>query len=58
MKIKNNKNNLKKKEIDKIFNDFRSKLSILKQKRDAVVSDFLEVLKEKHIEELKKDLKF
>lgn len=58
-KSENNKSNIKKKdEIDKILGDFRSRLFTLKQKRDVVVSDFLEVLKQKHIEELKNKLKY
>lgn len=53
------KSNLEKKaEIDKIFDDFTSKMNKLKQERDKVVSDFLDTLKEKHIEEIKKTLNY
>ncbi|MCX6720045.1 MAG: hypothetical protein NTV36_02965 [Candidatus Staskawiczbacteria bacterium] len=48
----------KKVEIDNIFDDFALKMNKLKQERDKVVSDFLDTLKEKHIEEIKKTLNY
>ena len=54
--MKNIKNNLiKKKEIDKVFNDFVLQINEIKNKRNIVVYDFLNTLKEKYIEELKKN---
>jgi len=58
-KKENYADNLRKKqEIDKILDDFLGKLSKIKKERDVVISDFLEILKQKHIEELKNNLKF
>ena len=45
-----NKNILNKKKIDKIVGDFKIEMNALEQKRDKIVSKFLEVLKLKHIE--------
>ena len=53
-----NKNILNKKKIDKIVGDFKIEMNALEQKRDKIVSKFLEVLKLKHIEEIKKSLKY
>ena len=53
------KDNLTKKaEIDKIFDDFVLQINKLKQERDAVVFAFLDKLKEKQIEEIKRSLKY
>jgi archaellum biogenesis protein FlaJ (TadC family) len=47
----------KKKQIDEIFKDFIEKMNIIKQKLNKVVFEFMEYLREKKIEELKKDIK-
>jgi len=53
------KNNLEKKaEIDKIFDVFTLKMNKIKQERDVVINDFLDTLKKKHIEEIKKSLNY
>jgi len=52
-----NKNLQKKKEIEKIVAEFAAKFSVLKKKRDDIVADFLDALKEKKINELRKSLK-
>jgi len=57
-KTKDNKNNIKKEEIDKIFNDFRSKLSALKQKQGLVISKFLDDLRERQIKKIKNSINF
>ena len=57
-KTKDNKNNIKKEEIDKIFNDFRSKLSALKQKQGLVISKFLDDLRERQIKNIKNSINF
>lgn len=49
-----NKNLQKKKEIEKIVVEFAVKFSVLKKKRDDVVANFLEALKEKKLDELRK----
>lgn len=51
-----NKNLQKKKEIEKIVAEFAIKFSVLKKKRDDVVANFLEALKEKKLDELRKSL--
>jgi hypothetical protein len=57
--MNNERENLlqKKKEIDDIFKDYIGKMNIIKQKLNKVVFEFLEYLKEKRIEELKKNIK-
>lgn len=53
------KNNLARKyDIDKIFNDFELEINKIKQNRDVVVSDFINSLKEKYIEYLKKNINY
>lgn len=52
-----NKNLQKKKEIEKIVKEFAAKFSVLKKKRDDIVADFLDALKEKKRDELKKSIK-
>ena len=49
-------NSQKKKQIDDIVAKYTAKIIILKQKRNKVVSDFLEVLKEKKIKEIKNSI--
>ena len=51
-----NKNLQRKKEIEKIVAEFATKFSVLKKKRDDVVTNFLEALKEKKLDELRKAL--
>lgn len=51
-----NKNLQKKKEIEKIVAEFATKFSALKKKRDDIVANFLDVLKEKKLDELRKSL--
>lgn len=58
IKIQDNRNNVKKAEIDKIFDDFRLKLFVLKQKQSLIVSKFLDNLKEKQIEKIKNSINF
>ena len=58
IKIQDNRNNVKKAEIDKIFDDFRLKLSLLKKKQSLIVSKFLDNLKEKQIEKIKNSINF
>jgi hypothetical protein len=53
-----NKSNLeKKKEIDAIITVYKAKIVEIKEKRDIVVSGFLEVLRERKIKELRKTIK-
>jgi hypothetical protein len=47
----------KKKAIDEILAKYSAKMAALKQKRNKVVSDFLETLKKKKIEEIRNSLK-
>lgn len=51
-----NENLQKKKEIEKILTEFTTKFSILEKKRDDIIINFLKVLKEKKIDELRKSL--
>ena len=57
-KLKDYKNNIKKEEIDKIFSDFKLKLSVLKQKQNLIVSKFLDDLKERQIQKIKDSINF
>lgn len=50
-------NNLQKKQVDDILAKYGAKMVVVKQKRDKIISDFLEVLKEKKLEELRNSLK-
>lgn len=52
-----NNNIQKKKEIEKVSTEFMAKLSSLKKKRDGIVANFLEILKEKKLDEIRKSLK-
>ena len=52
-----NDNSQKKKAIDSILTNYNARIIALKQKRDKIISDFLEVLKEKKLEELRNSLK-
>lgn len=53
----NNDNLQKKKQIDDVLAKYSARIVVVKQKRDKIVSDFLEVLKEKKLEELRNSLK-
>ena len=53
----NSDNSQKKKVIDDTLAKYNAKMSALKQKRNKIISDFLEVLKEKKLEELRNSLK-
>ena len=50
-------NSQKKKQIDDVLAKYTTKIVVVKQKRDKIISDFLEVLKEKKLEELRNSLK-
>lgn len=51
-------NNLQKKnQIDDILAKYSARMAVVKQKRDKIISDFLEVLKQKKLEELRNSLK-
>jgi len=52
-----NDNLQKKKQIDEVLIKYSTKITVVKQKRDKIISDFLEVLKEKKLEELRNSLK-
>lgn len=52
-----NNNLQKKKEIEKIVAEFATKFSVLKKRRDDIVANFLDALKEKKLDELRKSLK-
>ena len=52
-----NDNAQKKKEIDEVLEGYAAAMDILKQKRDRIVGDFLEVLRQKRIAELRELLK-
>ncbi len=47
----------KKKEIEGILARYEAGMIILRQKRDKIISTFLELLKEKKLEELRNSLK-
>ncbi len=49
-----NEKNLKKKEIEKIIMEFSTKFSLLKKKRDNIISYFLNELKKRKLDELRK----
>ena len=53
----NSDNLQKKKVIDRALANFNLKILDLQQKRDKIISDFLEVLREKRLEELRNLLK-
>jgi len=52
-----NNNLQKKKQIDDVLAKYTAKMAVVKQKRDKIISDFLGVLKEKKLEELRNSLK-
>jgi hypothetical protein len=52
-----NDNLQKKKQIDDVLAKHSARIAVVKQKRDKIVSDFLEILKEKKLEELRNSLK-
>jgi len=52
-----NNNLQKKKQVDDVLAKYSARIAVVKQKRDKIVSDFLEVLKEKKLEELRNSLK-
>lgn len=52
-----NDNTQRKKQIDYVLTKYNSRMSALKQKRDKIVSNFLEVLKEKKLAQLREQLK-
>ena len=47
----------KKQEVEKVVHEYELRMRELKQRRDKLVSDFSEVLKEKRLEELRKSIK-
>lgn len=51
-----NNNAQKKKQIDDAVAKYNARMSVLKQKRDKIISDFSKVLNEKKIAELRKQL--
>ncbi len=51
------KNAQKKKEIEDISSEYMAKIVVLKKKRDSVISNFLEVLRKKRIEEIMQSIK-
>lgn len=52
-----NKNIQKKKEIEGILAKYMVKMSVLEQKRDSIISSFLEALKKKRLDEIRQLLK-
>jgi len=52
-----NNNSQKKKQIDDMLAKYNTRMSALKQKRDKIISNFLEVLKEKKLAQLRDQLK-
>lgn len=52
-----NNNAQKKKQIDDAVAKYNARMSALKQKQSKIISDFLEVLKEKKLNELRNSLK-
>ena len=52
-----NDNLQKKKQIDDVLAKHTAKMAVVKQKRDKIISDFLEVLKEEKLEGLRNSLK-
>ena len=51
-----NDNIQKKKQLDDALTKYNARMSVLKQKRDKIISDFLKILNEKKIAELRKQL--
>lgn len=52
-----NNNAQKRKEIDGILTKYNARMIILKQRRNKIILNFLETLKEKKIKELRNSLK-
>lgn len=52
-----NINAQKKKKIDDVMTDYTTRLSTLKQKSRDIVKSFLEVLKERRINEIRQSIK-
>mgnify|MGYP001620108676 CR=1 FL=1 len=52
-----NGNLQKKKAIDDILIKYNAKMSALKQKRDKIISNFIEALKEKKLDDVRRLLK-
>jgi len=52
-----NNNALKKKSIDGILAKYNARIAVLRQKRDKIISGFIEILKEKKLEELRSLIK-
>lgn len=52
-----NDNLQKKKQVDGVLAKYSAKMAVVKRRRDKIISDFLEVLKEKKFEELRNSLK-
>lgn len=50
-------NTQKKKQIDEILTKYDARMTALKQRRDEIISNFLEVLKEKKLAELRESFK-
>jgi len=51
-----NDNSQKKRQIDDVLARYDTRMTLLKQKRDEIVSDFVRILSEKRIAELRKQL--
>lgn len=47
----------KQKDIEGVLSKFKDRMSALKQKRDKIIAELNEVLKERKIEELKNSIK-
>lgn len=52
-----NGNSQKKKTIDDILTKYNARMAALRQKRDKIISVFLEVLKEKQLDSIRQLLK-
>ena len=52
-----NGNAQKKKAIDDILAKYQARMSALKQKRDKIISNFVEALKEKKLDDVRRLLK-
>lgn len=50
-------NEQKKKEIEEILAKYKAQIGVLKQKRDKIISVFLELLREKKLKELRNSFK-
>lgn len=52
-----NNNSQKKKIIDDILAKYNTEIAVIKQRRDKIISEFLEILNKKKLEELRKQIK-